>query len=375
MEKNGINILLIEDNPGDARLVSEMLKECSTLHFELAYAGRFNEALKTLKEEKFDVVLLDLNLPDSQGLGGVERITAQEPDVPVIIFTSLDDETLGIQAVRKHAGDYLVKGQINSNILVRSIRYAIERKQAEKTLRESETRVRALNEQILNMLMVVSHDLRSPLVSIEATLKLLMRGVYGPMETSVKNTVIDLHGRIQRLHGIAEDCLGKVSGVSCEVDFTMKMLDLREDIIDPVLQEISGEMEKQNIVIDNRLGSIPGRRIPIKADEVWLKIVFRNLFSNAIKYGGKGCEIAFGFEDCGFYYKLNVYNSGAPVPEESREKLFTKFHRTGEETSLTSKGMGLGLYLTKEIIQQHGGEIWYEPKGWGSNFVLTLPRD
>jgi signal transduction histidine kinase/DNA-binding response OmpR family regulator len=138
MEKHYINILLIEDNPGDARLVSEMLKECSTVHFEMAYAGRLNEALKALKEKKFDVVLLDLNLPDSQGLGGVERITAQEPEVPVIIFTSLDDEKLGIQAVRQHAGDYLVKGQINSNILVRSIRYAIERKRAEEALKKAQ---------------------------------------------------------------------------------------------------------------------------------------------------------------------------------------------------------------------------------------------
>ncbi len=80
------------------------------------------------------------------------------------------------------------------------------------------------------------------------------------------------------------------------------MLDLREDIIDPVLNEVSEEMEKQNIVINNRLGAIPVRKIPIKADKVWLKIVFRNLFSNAIKCGCKECAIAFGCEDCGLYY-------------------------------------------------------------------------
>lgn len=137
MEKQHINILLIEDNPGDARLVSEMLKEYVGLSIRMTHADRIDEALKILKGEKFDVVLLDLNLPDSHGLGGIERITTQKPEVPVIIFTSLDDETLGLQAVRKNAGDYLVKGQINSNILVRSIRYAIERKQTEEALRES----------------------------------------------------------------------------------------------------------------------------------------------------------------------------------------------------------------------------------------------
>jgi PAS domain S-box-containing protein len=250
-----------------------------------------------------------------------------------------------------------------------------KQKQAEKALSESETRVRALNKEILNMLMVVSHDLRSPLVSLGATLKLLLRGVYGQMDTSVKNTVIDLQGRIERLLGVTEDCLGKVSGVTGEVDFKKKMLDLREDIIDPVLDELSGEIEKQNIVIDNRLGAIPARRIPIKADKVWLKIVFRNLFSNAIKHGGKECVMAFGCEDFKSYYKLNVYNSGAPIPENLRDNLFTKFHRIEKRGELISEGMGLGLYLTKQIIQKHGGEIWYEPKEWGSNFVITLPHD
>jgi PAS domain S-box-containing protein len=123
-----------------------MLKECVGLSFSLMHADQIDEALKMLKEKKFDVVLLDLNLPDSQGLGGVEIITAQEPGVPVIILTGLDDETLGIQAMRKHAGDYLVKGQINSNILVRSIRYAIERKRAEETLKASEEKYRTLVE-------------------------------------------------------------------------------------------------------------------------------------------------------------------------------------------------------------------------------------
>ena len=265
--------------------------------------------------------------------------------------------------------------QEETQMILLAIEDITERRQTEKALSESETRVRLLNKEILNMLMVVSHDLRSPLVSIVATLKLLLRGIYGQMDNSVKNTVIDLRDRIGRLLGVAEDCLGKVSAVAGEVFFKRKVIDLREDIIDPILDELSGEIEKQNIVIDNRLGAIPARRIPIKADKVWLKIVFRNLFSNAIKHGGKGCVMAFGCEDFKSYYKLNVYNSGAPIPENLRDNLFTKFHRIEKGGELISHGMGLGLYLTKQIIQKHGGEVWYEPKEWGSNFVLTLPHD
>ena len=265
--------------------------------------------------------------------------------------------------------------QDETQMILLAIEDITERRQTEKALSESETRVRLLNKEILNMLMVVAHDLRSPLVSIAATLKLLLRGIYGQMDNSVKNTVIDLRGRIERLLGVAEDCLGKVSAVAGEVFFKRKLLDLREDIIDPVLNEFLEEMEKQNIVIDNRLGAVPARQILIKADKVWLKIVFRNLFNNAIKHGSRGCVLAFGCEECGSYYKLNVYNSGAPIPENLRDKLFTKFHRTGKGSEFTSEGMGLGLYLTKQIIQKHGGDIWYEPKEWGSNFVLTLPHD
>ena len=285
-----------------------------------------------------------------------------------------DFETIGRKIMLLNARRLHTERDETQMILL-AIEDITKRRQAEKALSESETRVRVLNKEILNMLMVISHDLRSPLVSIVATLKLLLRGIYGQMDNSVKNTVIDLRGRIDRLLGVVEDCLGKVSAVAGEVFFKRKVLDLREDIIDPVLNEFSGEMEKQNIVIDNRLGAVPARQILIKADKVWLKIVFRNLFSNAIKHGGRGCVLAFGFEECGSYYKLNVYNSGAPIPENLRDKLFTKFHRIGEGGELTFEGMGLGLYLTKEIIQKHGGDIWYEPKEWGSNFVLTLPHD
>ncbi|MBN2466651.1 MAG: PAS domain-containing protein [Deltaproteobacteria bacterium] len=284
-------------------------------------------------------------------------------------FKNIGHKTMVLNARRLKGANH------ETEMILLAIEDVTERRQAEKKLRKSGARIQALNEEVLTMLMVVSHDIRNPLISIEATLKLLARGIYGHMDESVKNTVIDLYGRINRLFGVAEDCLGKTSAVAGDVDFERKMLDLREDIIDPVLAELSQEMEQQDIVIDNRLGAIPANQIPINANRVWLKIVFRNLFSNAIKYGGKGCTIAFGFEDHGSYYKLNVYNSGEPIPEQCRDRLFTRFFRIGGKDQRVSDGMGLGLYLTKEIIGKHGGDIWYEAKDWGSNFVLTLPHD
>jgi len=246
-------------------------------------------------------------------------------------------------------------------------------KRSYEQLQESEARIRTLNEQVMNMLMVVSHDMRSPLISMAATLKLLTKGIYGGVDESVKNTLNDLSGRVARLIGAVEDCIGKTSVLKGSLDSDRQELDLRQDIIDPVLDELSSEIEEHNISIDNRLGAIPAHHIPVRANRVWLKTVLRNLFRNAIKYGGKGCVIAFGCENHNSYYQLNIYNSGQPIPENHRDKLFTKFFRVEHHGEKTEEGMGLGLFLVKEVIRRHGGDIWYEAKEDGSNFVFTLP--
>lgn len=251
----------------------------------------------------------------------------------------------------------------------------IESEKSNRQLRESVEYTRELNKYILQMLMLMSHDIRGPLVAMAATLKLLLRGSYGKMDESVTNTVKDLLARVAQLLGFAEDCLGKAHSIEGAFKVECQALDLRQDIIDPVLDEISNEIQQQRIMIDNRLGAIPAGIIRVKANKIWVKAVFRNLFRNAIKYGGAGCTIAFGFEDHGSYYRLNVYNSGEPIPEEQREKLFTRFGRIGADGKNTPDGMGLGLFLIKEIIRKHGGNIWYEAKPGGSDFIFTLSKE
>ncbi len=250
-----------------------------------------------------------------------------------------------------------------------------ERKRAEAALLESEQAVRRLNEHILNMVMVLSHDIRGPLVAIASILKLMLRGAYGKLDQNPANTVQDLLSRCTRLLGTAEDYLGKATMVTGSMEMEREVLDLRQDIIDAVLEELAGDIASSGIVIDNRLGGIPAGSIPIRANKTWLKAVYRNLFTNAIKYGEKGCIISFGFEQHESDYRLNVYNSGRPIAEEDREKIFDRFERIESSEGAAPDGVGLGLSLCRQIICEHGGEIWYEALPDGSNFVFTISRE
>jgi PAS domain S-box-containing protein len=135
-------LLLVEDNPGDARLLREMFKEQGSHDTEVTHVESLAEAEKHLAAREFDIILLDLGLPDAEGLGAVRRARAAAPRVPLVVLTGLDDESLAVQALQEGAQDYLVKGQIESRGLLRALRYAIERKNMEEALFVEKERLR-----------------------------------------------------------------------------------------------------------------------------------------------------------------------------------------------------------------------------------------
>jgi signal transduction histidine kinase len=148
-----------------------------------------------------------------------------------------------------------------------------------------------------------------------------------------------------------------------------------KDVLIPVLKELSSELKGHHLMIDHRLHAMSNKPVSIRTNRIWLKMVFRNLLRNAVKYGDKEGMITVGFEDQGSWYRLNVYNSGNPIPEPYRERLFEKSlgNMNGQNGKERSGGTGLGLVLVNKVIQRLGGEIWYEAKENGSNFVFTLP--
>lgn len=143
---NALRLLIVEDDIVDRKLLERLLAQSSLGACEVRHANTLGAALDLLKDLSFDVVLLDLGLPDSQGMDSVSRLQSQAPHLPIIVLSGLDDERTATQAVQIGVQDYLIKGQVDASLLMRSIRYALERKKAERQLQATELRYRTIFE-------------------------------------------------------------------------------------------------------------------------------------------------------------------------------------------------------------------------------------
>jgi len=158
MNLDGIRVLLVEDNPGDARLFTELLRDAGASNLKMIQVDRLAAAIDHLDNGPFDVMLLDLSLPDADGLDTLVRAHAHAPKIPIVVLTGHDDEALAVRAVRAGAQDYLVKGRVDGELLVRSIRYASERGRSLEALERREEHYRSLIENSLDLISILNLD-------------------------------------------------------------------------------------------------------------------------------------------------------------------------------------------------------------------------
>ncbi len=188
-----VTLLMVEDNPADVYLIRDMLSE-RTNDIVLEYADSLAKGFTRMDAGKIDIVLLDLGLPDSQGIASVKSLCDRFPHLPVIVFTGLSDEQLGVQAVQAGAQDYLIKGQTDGTLLEKAIRYSIKRKQLEN---EKERLIRELQESLAKV------KLLSGLLPICASCKKIRddKGYWKQVETYFSE-----HSDARFTHGICPDC-------------------------------------------------------------------------------------------------------------------------------------------------------------------------
>src|SRR5450759_3815054 len=210
------------------------------------------------------------------------------------------------------------------------------------------------------------------MVATAASLKLMARGTVGEMSEPAKAKLHEVTGRIENTVHLMEDFIGESLADRHPGARHEACLDLTEDIVEPVLAELAAEIKDHKITLVNRLHNQPGGKLLVRGSKLGLKSVFRNLINNGVKYGGRGCTIVVDCEMQGSISRLTVYNTGQTVPEASRSMLFSPI-RSMRPSKNRRQGLGLGLSLSRDIIQNYGGDIWYEPQKHVSTFVVSLP--
>lgn len=364
MDEKKLELLLVEDNPGDARLLEETLQEASSVKFDITVVEQLSSALEKLENKSFDIVLLDLTLSDSQGLETCMKLHGRFPETPIIVLTGLDDEELALRALHQGAQDYLVKGTVDYKLLMRSIRYGIERKKIEKdTLRNQKLQsLEALAEGI-------AHDFNNMLSSVLGNISLA--------RVSIKPT-----NKVYESLMLAEEAAFKAK------DLTKQFLSIthggdpikKATSINAVLKESARTaLGDSNITLQF---SIPDDLWNVDVDQAQISQVITNLVIDAKESLPKGGlinitaqNLTSGSDDPitpnpgSKYVKIDFVSKLLGIHKDKSPEVHDPYFSSSKQ-----EGGGVRLATSQSIIERHGGYIDIKLEiGSGKTTTIYLP--
>ncbi len=369
MSEKTTHVLLIEDNPGDADLVRLRLVEGKS-SVDVNCVNRLSDGLDSLEQKSPSVILLDLNLPDSQGAETFRKVLEKAPDVPVVILSGQDDEELAIKALHQGVQDYLVKGAISSGSLDRAMRHAVERQALLRSLEMSRKQQLEFKNHFLSH---VSHELRTPLTCIHQFTTILLDGIAGEVSAEQRDHLKTILKSVNQLGAMVRDLLEASRAESGKIRVEPRCVVIGELIRQAVamMQPIAqGKQVGLEVGVDTRIPFVYG-------DPARILEMLINLIDNGIKFtpagGAVTVQACLVQTDPDFVY-ISVADTGCGISPEARALVFERLYQDPNAIDNSRKGLGLGLFITKELVSLHGGRIWVasEPDH-GSTFSLTLP--
>jgi signal transduction histidine kinase len=373
-----LRVLLVEDSPSDALLVDASLQSGRTASV-LTTCDRLAAAETLLSREEFDVVLLDLSLPDGTGLENYRRLARVVPRTPIIVLTGVADEGLAMEAISTGAADYQTKGATDAPMLERSIRYAIERKRHEidrlelERARIARAEAEAANRAKDNFLATLSHELRTPLNAILGWASLLRTGQLGERETEQALETIERNARVQAQ--LVEDLLD----VSRIVTGNLKLSLVSLELIDVVREAVEAQLPVAGQKgVELRLETTGNPMVV--GDPTRLQQVAWNLIANAIKFTPAGGAVFVRVEEtqgppgkdgaC-----LIVADTGQGIDADFLPHIFERFRQADASPTRRHGGLGLGLAIVQNVVALHEGTVEVESggSGHGALFKVWLP--
>lgn len=376
-----IKVLLIEDNLAEARLLKEILKGNEKKEFHLVNVSRLSEAISLLKQTNFDVILLDLTLPDSQDLESLAPLLITAPKLPIVVLTNTNDDNLALAALRQGAQDYLIKREVSLEILTRSLCYAIERKQMEEALRESNEalkmsviertnqleKAQELNQLKTEFVSMLSHDFRNPLNKILLSAGLLEESrdrLTKDQQVSyfrmIRSAIKDMDQLLTEVLLIGRADSGRLY---CQFD-PVDLLDYCQKLVESFMVK----PEKQSAIIFQIEGSLERGLWDVNL----IKHILTNLLGNAIKYSPQGNPVEFKIIVESEQVVFKIIDRGIGIPSKDKENLFKPFYRGSNVDNI--QGTGLGLAIVGRCVEAHKGQIHLESEeGKGTKITVILP--
>ena len=370
MKEKTLQVLLVEDNAGDVRLLREMFGKERADSFELTHFLRMSEAEVHLAKGGTDIVLLDMGLPDGHGLDTVRRAHRVAPDVPMIVLTGLDDEALAAEAMKEGAQDYLIKGQIENRALPRALRHAIERHRMQTETDLIRTQQIQFKDQFLSH---VSHELRSPLSAIRQFVTILLDGLAGELQPEQHEYMGIVLRNVKQLQSMINDLL-EVTRVQAGKLMIEPQRTSISDAVAYAVDTLQGAATAKRIALSSDMALL----LPsICTDPIRLRQILIILVDNAIKFTSANGEVkiqARVSEKDPSLLVLEVADSGCGISPDMTERIFDRLFQTSDPSVEGRKGLGLGLYICKELVTRQGGQIWARSTlGQGSVFSVTFP--
>jgi signal transduction histidine kinase len=324
-----VDVLLVEDNPGDATLFEQYLDTSGEGVYppaEITHVETLDAAFATLESKPFDLVVLDLGLPESAGLETLDRYLDRVGNdgalsrIPVVVLTGLADQSTSLAAIERGAQDYLVKADLNASILNRTVRHALERHEQQRQLRRQNARLEKFAS-------VVSHDLRNPLTVAIGRLDHLR----GEVDSEHLDVIERSH---ERMEALIDDLLELAK-------HGKTVSETRETDLEGLAPAAWGQVETGAATLDC------SGDLTVEADPDRCQQLLENLFRNAVEHGGREVTVRLGGMENGFF----VADDGSGIPDEDAGKVFDTGFTTNES------GTGFGLNIVEEIAEAHGWSV------------------
>ncbi|MDZ4819496.1 MAG: hybrid sensor histidine kinase/response regulator [Planctomycetota bacterium] len=374
-----VHLLLVEDDLEDVAIIKKLLVESSRAEFVVVSVGSLEEAESALSAVSFEVVLLDLGLPGTQGLESLTRIQSLKLPVPIVIIAERNDEELALRSLKNGAQDYLVKSGLTTDNLVRSIHHATERYRLVQHVAESQTLLKSKNLRLKKLYNTahkfvdnVSHEFRTPLTVIKEYVSLIKDGVAGEISTEQRKMLTVVEDRADDLNTMVDDMLD-VSRLEAGLLGVYRKVCQATDIMAYVRPAIERKAATRNVKLEWEIEEdLP----TLYCDAEKAGRVLINLTVNAIKFCGQPGQVRLSCrrQPNAKGVEFSITDNGPGITTKDQKSLFRRFEQLSNSTRSSTKGFGLGLSIAKELVEANLGEISLDSDASrGSTFSFTLP--